>query len=923
MIGFKLSAQELSTLPPSIKWQQIQSEHFKIIYPRGFESEANRTANILENIYEPASRSLGSSPRKFPILLQNHVSIPNGFVTIAPYRSEFYTYSPQSYLSLGNDDWVEHLASHEYRHITQFEKAITPFTMFNYILFGEYGPGFWAALTAPSWFFEGDAVGLETAMGRTGRGRMPEFTMAFKANAVEKGGFNYYKQHLNSYRDFVPNHYVTGYLMTTHLKNEYGPDIWDKIMNNAFRKPFIPLALSNSMKKYTGKRLLATYDEVLEHQKELFDIQLSKFTPSAFTQINTDDRKRFTQYNYPVSMGDQILVVKRGLSDINQLVLIDRDGDEETTHLLGIYNDPSYLSANDSIIVWTEYEFDPRWYNRSYTVIKSFNINTKKLTRLTKKTRYGAAAVSQDSKYIVATHQSENSKFEIHLLSVNGELIKKFENNNNAFYAMPSFDENNNIVLLKHYMEGKQVIIKNISDGDEEVVFYAEEENIGNPILSNGILFYNSNYNGIDNVYAYDLKTKTKYQVTQSKYGAFNASFSTDNQEIVYNDYSVDGMNVVSRPLQKDNWIPIQEVEYIGTDFEKTMIANENIQEVLYDTPDSTYTSKRFRKFAHFFKPFSWSLVPSPWSNTITASLSSQDLVGSTSMRGSVTYNQNENSWRTSANISYQGLYPIIDIGVDNVSRELNYEGVSNEETYLWNENTISLGLRVPLLLTRSKMRQKLDLESSINYTKVSDYNIPFFPQEGDLIALEHAISYSNVMGRSKLDINPRWGYIMSMYLKHAPLGGDYSGGLLVSQALLYAPGIVKHHSSYIRAGFQSQSSENYFFTSPIVYTRGYDYFPYLTYYNVGLNYTFPIAHMDWHIGPIVNLQRIYANVFYDQAFGSTLSTNTDFNSLGTEISFNFNPLRYLVEINAGFRVTYVPEREGTIFEFILGGVSF
>ena len=228
LISQSLLGQDLANLPPSIKWQQINSGHFKIIYPKYLEDEAQKTANILENIYGPASESLGANPMKFPIILQSEHATANGFVTIAPYRSELFMFSSQNYQTLANDKWLERLAVHEYRHMVQFQKALTPFNKALFFLFGEYGPGAAASAAAPNWFFEGDAVGIETAFGRTGRGRAPSFLMNFKANLIEKGGFNYYKQYLKSYRDFVPNHYVTGYLMTTYLKNNNGLDIWDK-----------------------------------------------------------------------------------------------------------------------------------------------------------------------------------------------------------------------------------------------------------------------------------------------------------------------------------------------------------------------------------------------------------------------------------------------------------------------------------------------------------------------------------------------------------------------------------------------------------------------------------------------------------------------------------------------------------------------
>jgi hypothetical protein len=44
--------------PTGIKWMQIQSEHFQLIYPTAIENEAQRLAAILDGLVEKMSASL-------------------------------------------------------------------------------------------------------------------------------------------------------------------------------------------------------------------------------------------------------------------------------------------------------------------------------------------------------------------------------------------------------------------------------------------------------------------------------------------------------------------------------------------------------------------------------------------------------------------------------------------------------------------------------------------------------------------------------------------------------------------------------------------------------------------------------------------------------------------------------------------------
>jgi len=93
--------------PASVRWQQIQTEHFRIIFPDDYVRKASYIADILEYSYEPASRTLGNKPRRVPVILHNQTVVSNGFVSWAPARLEMFSNPPPD-----NDphNWLERLA---------------------------------------------------------------------------------------------------------------------------------------------------------------------------------------------------------------------------------------------------------------------------------------------------------------------------------------------------------------------------------------------------------------------------------------------------------------------------------------------------------------------------------------------------------------------------------------------------------------------------------------------------------------------------------------------------------------------------------------------------------------------------------------------------------------------------------------------
>jgi len=54
----------IGTDPGSVKWRQINTPEFRVIYPVSFEGKAQYIANALEYNYVPGSRTLFRFPQK-------------------------------------------------------------------------------------------------------------------------------------------------------------------------------------------------------------------------------------------------------------------------------------------------------------------------------------------------------------------------------------------------------------------------------------------------------------------------------------------------------------------------------------------------------------------------------------------------------------------------------------------------------------------------------------------------------------------------------------------------------------------------------------------------------------------------------------------------------------------------------------------
>ncbi len=124
-----------------------------------------------------------------------------------------------------------------------------------------------------------------------------------------------------------------------------------------------------------------------------------------------------------------------------------------------------------------------------------------------------------------------------------GKIVKEFSNPDNDLLTMPRWTpDGKSIIVLKTNAKGKTISRMDITSDKSEDLIPFSDENVGAPVAFQNYVLFNSPVSGIDNIYAVDLDTQERFQVTSSKYGAFNAAVSQDGRMLYYSDQSRDGL---------------------------------------------------------------------------------------------------------------------------------------------------------------------------------------------------------------------------------------------------------------------------------------------------------------------------------------------------------------------------------------------
>jgi hypothetical protein len=876
---------------------------------------------------------------------------------------------PQDYNFSGTNDWLDQLAAHEYRHIVQYQRANSGF---NRLLCYAFGPATLAAMAStsvPGWVWEGDAVATETAFTHSGRGRIPNFGLLLRTNLQEGRTFSYNKQYLRSYRHNISDHYVLGYHMISYLrKRTQDPDVWGKVMKRTAIAPFVPFAFSRSVKKIGGLTLPQLYQATAEDLKNTWAEELKDVPLTTFDRVTGRSSKAYTDYQYPqpLSNGD-LVVLKSGIGDFAQYAIL-KDGKEQKSFIPGVMNDAGMLSASGNKVVWSEFGFDPRWQVKNYSLIKSYDVEKKQYKVLTHKTRYSGAALSPDGSKIVTVESETSYKISVVVIgSETGTLIRKFENPENAFYAMARWSaDGRKIVALKTLDNKRSVVAIDYESGNEAVLIDGSEENIGHPVLEGTYLFFNSPISGIDNIYAYDLERNVRLQVTSSKYGAYNPAVSADRKKIFYNDQSRDGLDVVSIPFEPASWKVFATREL--PKHYHAYLAEQEARPGLFDSvPRQVFPASRYSKISGIFNPYSWGAYFNSSFTRADIGISSQDVLSTTVIKAGYQFDINERTGAWHAGVSYQGWYPIIDVDFKYANRSvdegfISYRKVEDDDTVSvrerltldWKETTVEAGLRIPLVTTNSKYYSSVSFANYFGYTHVTDFknsidgggrllpsNFPqFFLRDyvdnGSLIYNRFNVSGYRLLKQSRRDINSKFGQTIYVNWYATPYGGDFSANQFSVYSQVYFPGLFKHHSLWGYGAYQQteipqayadgKGLDNYLFNNQVPLPRGLSVARFQKFYSASVNYTLPLWYPDLAIGPLINIQRFRGNIFYDYGHGSSTFQSTitrAYASVGGELRMDFNALRYLPQLNVGFRYSYGLKPTGTQFEFLIGLVNF
>lgn len=892
--------------PPSVKWMQIDTDILRVIYPEGQEKQAKRISSLINYLHENHLTTVGIRTKKIDLVLQTNRVISNGYVSLSPYISEFYATPFQNNQRIGTSDWLDELAIHEYRHVLQFSNANRGATKVFHVLQGQGG---WAGamfLSVPNWYLEGDAVVSETVLTNSGRGRAPSFFKEQRALLLNGIDYSYMKARNGSYKDIVPSHYPLGYAIVNYGRNHFGQDIWKNILADAGAYKKIVYPFSGAMNIHTGMRAPVMYKAAYKELKnqwaeDLLETPLT--THIAITQKqSTVTNNQFAQF----LQNGNIVYLSSSFKKTPAIYLFKGESNNKITDVGSSVN--TFLSENNNRLAWTEYQRDVRWGNRSYTKVVTYDITTGEKKTITQNTKLFSPQVSGDGSRVVAARYSSDLESAIVLLDIETGLVERvLQNPNQNIISYPNWTYDNKAIvyvaknghqlaILKYDLETNQITqltnwthhtIGNISVGKTRIVFAAS-------------------YSGIDNIYSVSLDGNRKIiQLTSAKIGAYQPDISTDEETIIFSEFTEKGYVLSSLKISESLQKEIDPVEPVEMDRFNIKLADYE-GNILDKIPDTNVESTPYRGFLKGTKLHDWGI--SGGSSEVFARLGFTNILNDFNANLIGGYNTNEETFSYGVSAQYGKLFPIVELAAYNSERS-TVVLAENDSLFIdrFEQNQVSAAISIPLIWQRGNYTSGATIGTNlVRYQLNNEFSVS--NTSNNITSFELNLQAYNIRRRAYQNVQSRFGqYLFAYYSKSL---SSVPGERFNIQSGVYLPGLGLNHGILIEGEYQRESLSNiYQYSDMFNYARGYAYVLNDEVYRLSINYQLPLFYPDWGFFNFAYFKRIRLNGFFDVAESNVFFADYTLTqkSYGGELIFD-NVMLNVLPVSFVIRQSFLPD---------------
>ncbi len=946
--------------PACTRWNYINTQHYKIVYPQEIDSLAQRYAWLLESGRSRIMAGLKTEPERIPVVLNPYTTLSNGTVVWAPKRIELYTTPPANRGYAQN--WERQLVLHESRHVgqmTNFTKGI--FKPLSWIL-GEQVAGAAVGLYASKWLLEGDAVVAETELSDAGRGRCASFMEYYRASFLLGHHRSWERWKYGSFRQYYPNHYAFGYMLNSTMRMKSGNYLAaGDLFENYVKHFYYPNVHNYAMEKVTGIKQKKLLDASIDMYTDMWSEDYSR--RGVFTEpveLNHKKSNYYYEYSNPIEIGkDSLIFIRYSNDNATELVMLCQSEEFKAKHKNGekllkvMSGTADGLEINGKTIYWIESNQDKRWSKRVYNNLYSYNLENGKVVKMSDKTSYNNPVISDCGEFLAVVEYPFDGGSNIVILNAQtGERVLVVPAPHSGQVTECAWI-GNTIYSLVITERGLGLFASDIGDDLKktegsvgrgmnadvqwQVVLKEQFKNICSLASDGEWLYFESDMDGVSNIYFFNPKSEELRRATNSKFAAHDPYYTngklfyTDlrlNAKIpVYTDVKLQDNDVQSEPYVQDKEIKNGYVFEVAETLKKQAgeyFAKNGISEAdSLNASISRYQPKRYRKGLNLFRIHSWAPVyynvdkimsmsfdPVYEAVSLGATLYSQNTLGTAvTMLG---YSFREGHHAGHFSFEYSGLYPVFKVSAHyNAAHREKYridefEGEIGAEVTPTKAPLLELTAQayVPINFSGNGWQRGLipqvqwDYENNAFYTRKKDDYV-------DRQQVTYGVQYYQMQPVAEAEIFPKWGFSAVAKGAFSPNGKENFGRAFSGYAYLYVPGFFNCHGIRLSGSYQKQFVKGkwMYLDNLVSMPRGHDANYGTDYYKYSIDYAIPVNFNGLNLGWFAYIKRMQIIPFADIASVKGASGKWhNLNSYGCDLLFDAVVFHIGVPVAFGLR---------------------
>jgi Tol biopolymer transport system component len=551
---------------PRLRWQTLESEHFRVHYHQGLEPVAQKAVRVAEASFARIVPVLGWEPSQtIQLVLSDTTDVANGVASAQPYNTMHLFVTPPGDLSpLGDyDDWLTELVSHELTHVLHLDHVWGLPAVVNTI----FGKVLTPAQYYPRWFLEGLAVVQESRRTSAGRLRSTMFDMWLRMDVLE-GQMLRLEEITNDPRRFPYGHirYLYGSRFLGWIVGRFGEEALERVIADSARQ-IIPYGINRSLLRATGKDYPTLYREFGRAMRRQYGAQARAIRAAGETRLafvtrgletvtsprfSDDGRTLWFQY----SSGDERAAVARVPADGRDVPADDVDrlfavnGDALNSNLALAFDPGGGSLVYNHSIPWRDVY--------SWNDLVRWDLARGTHVRLTRGARAASPDVARDGRITYVISQVGTTHLYVADRDARGGRPLVRSRQFDQIYS-PRWSPDGSRIAYSVWSAGgyRDIAIVDVATGAVRRVTHDRAID-GAPCWSpeGRTLYWSSDRTGVANVLALDLASGRLSQVTNVVSGAYAPEVSPDGRHLAVVSYRAGGFDLAIMDLDPERFRP-------------------------------------------------------------------------------------------------------------------------------------------------------------------------------------------------------------------------------------------------------------------------------------------------------------------------------------------------------------------------------